>query len=100
MRRIGLIFAVLAAMPSLAQAKDVSAQQVGVEYARENMERAEVTHKGDLQQVADSEKRLADAQKRLAEDQQKAAVSKKALEESKAKHARALELLDQAWKHP
>lgn len=90
--------ALVAALP--AQANDVSAQQVGVEYARENMERAEAEHKGNLQRVADSEQRLSDAQKRLLEDQQRAAASKKSLEDSKAKHARAMELLDQAWKRP
>jgi hypothetical protein len=100
MLKIGLIFAVLVSMTSLAHAKDVSAQQVGVEYAREKMEKAEAEHKGNLQQVADSEKRMAEAQKRLTEDQQKAAASKKNLEESKAKYARAQELLDQAWKKP
>jgi hypothetical protein len=100
MLKVGLIFAVLVSMTSLAHAKDVSAQQVGVEYARENMEKAEVVHKGNLQQVAESEKRLSEAQKHLAEDQQKAAVSKKSLEEFKAKHMRAQELLDQAWKNP
>ena len=99
MLKLGLLL-VLLSMTSMAQAKDVSAQQVGVEYARGNMEKAEAEHKDNLQRVSDSEKRLAEAQKRLAEDQQKAAVSKKNLEESKAKYARAQELLDQAWKKP
>jgi predicted nucleic acid-binding Zn-ribbon protein len=100
MLKTGLIFAVLVSMTSLAQAKDVSAQQVGVEYARENLEKAEAEHKSNLQQVADSEKRLADAQKRLAEDRQKAAASKKNLDEANAKYVRAQQLLDQAWKQP
>jgi hypothetical protein len=95
-----LICAVLLSMTALAQAKDVSAQQVGLEYARGNLEKAEAEHKDSLQRVADSEKRLADAQKRLDEDRQKEAVSKKYLEEAKAKHTRAQELLDQAWKQP
>ena len=64
-------------MTSLAQAKDVSAQQVGVEYARGNLEKAEAEHKDNLQRVSDSEKRLTDAQNRLAEDRQKAVVFKK-----------------------
>lgn len=99
MLRLTLVLGALAAtLPT--QAKDVSAQQVGVEYARENMERAEAEHKGNLQRVADSEKRLTEAQKRLTEDQQKAAASKKSLDESKAKYSRAQELLDQAWKQP
>ncbi len=99
MLRLGLI-TVMLAMTSLAQAKDVSAKQVGVEYARGNLEKAEAEYKDNLQRAADSEKYLADAQKRVAEDRQKAAVSKKNLEEAKAKYARAQELLDQAWKQP
>lgn len=93
-----LIFAALFSAASLAQAKDVSPQQVGVEYARGNLERAEAEHKSNLQRVADSEKRLADAQKRLAEDKQKTVESKKALDEANAKFIRAQELLDKAWK--
>jgi hypothetical protein len=93
MLRLGLIFAALLSMTSLAQAKDVSAQQVGVEYARGNLEKAEVEHKDNLQRVADSEKRLA-------EERQKAAISKKNLDESKAKYDKAQQLLDQAWKQP
>ncbi len=91
---------VLLVMTSLAQAKDVSAKQVGVEYARQNLEKAEADHKDNLQRVADSEKYVSDAQNRLSEDRQKAAVSKKNLEVAKAKYARAQELLDQAWKQP
>lgn len=90
----------LLAMTSLAQAKDVSAKQVGVEYARQNLEKAEAEHKDNLQRVSDSEKYVSDAQNRLSEDRQKAAVSKKNLEVAKAKYARAQELLDQAWKQP
>ena len=100
MLKTGLFFTVLVSMTSLAQAKDVSAQQVGVEYARENLEKAEAQHKDNLQKVTDSEKRLADAQKRLEEDRQKAAASKKDLDEAAARHVRAQQLLDQAWKRP
>lgn len=85
-------------MTSLAQAKDVSAQQVGVEYARENLEKSEAEHKGNLQRVAESEKSLAEAQKRLTEDRQKAEASKKKLDEASAKFVKAQELLDKAWK--
>ena len=99
MLKLGLVV-VLLSMTSLAQAKDVSAKQVGVEYARENLEKADAEHKDSLQRVSDSEKRLAEAQKRLTEDRQKAEISKKNLEESKAKYSRAQELLDQAWKQP
>jgi hypothetical protein len=100
MLKTGLIFTVLVSMTSLAQAKDVSAQQVGVEYARENLERAEANHKDNLQKVTDSEKRLADAQKRLEEDRQKVAASRKDLDEADAKYVRAQQMLDQAWKQP
>jgi len=100
MMRYGLIFAVLFSMMPLAQAKDVSAQQVGLEYARQNLETAEAEHKDNLQRLADSEKRLAEAQKRLAEDKQKTEDSKKVLEGAKVKHQKAQELLDQAWKKP
>ncbi len=99
MLRLGLVL-VLLSMTSLAQAKDVSAKQVGVEYARENLEKAEAEHKDNLQRVSDSEKRLADAQKRVADDRKKAEESKKNVEEARAKYARAQELLDQAWKQP
>ena len=100
MRKTVLILAVFLLMTSLAQAKDVSAQQVGVEYARGNLEKAEAEHKDNLQRVSDSEKRLADAQNQLAIDRQKAVVSKKNLDEAKVKYTRAQELLDKAWKQP
>lgn len=100
MYRAVLILAVLFSMSGLAQAKDVSAQQVGLEYARDNLEKAEAEHKANLQRVAESEKRQAEAQKRLEEDRQNAAASNKKLEESKAKYERAQQLLDQAWKQP
>lgn len=81
-----------------AAGKDVSAQQVGLEVARENQEKAETMHKANLQQVADSEKRLAEAQKRLEEDRQKSQASKKAVDEANARLIKAQELLDKAWK--
>jgi hypothetical protein len=99
MLKLGLVL-VLLSMTSLAQAKDVSALQVGVEYARENMEKAEAENKDSLQRVSASEKRLADAQKNLTDDRQKAAASQKNLEEAKAKYEKAQQVLDQAWKQP
>ncbi|MFH0933722.1 MAG: hypothetical protein V1879_00790 [Pseudomonadota bacterium] len=93
-----LICAAFLATTSPAQAKDVSAQQVGVEYARENLENAEKQHKANLQQVADAEKQQAEAQKRLEENRQKSQASKKALDEANAKYIKAQELLDRAWK--
>lgn len=88
----------LLAMTSPVQARDVSAQQVGLEYARGNLEKAEIQHKSNLQQVADAEKRLIDAQKRLEESRQKVQASKQALDEANVKHVKAQELLDKAWK--
>ncbi len=99
MLKLGLTL-VLLSMTSVAQAKDVSAKQVGVEYARSNLEKSEAEHKDNLQRVADSEKRLSDAQKRLAEDKKKSEESRKSLDEAKAKYAKAQEMLDQAWKQP
>ncbi len=99
MLKLGLVLMLLS-MTSLAQAKDVSAKQVGVEYALGNLEKAEAEHKDNLQRVSDSEKRLADAQKRLAEDRQAAGNSKKNLDEAQAKYERAQKLLDEAWKQP
>ena len=52
----------LLSVTSLVHAKDVSAKQVGVEYARQNLEKAETEYKDNLQRVSDSEKRLTDAQ--------------------------------------
>jgi hypothetical protein len=99
MLKFGLVL-VLLSMTSLAQAKDVSALQVGVEYARDNQETAEADYKDSLQRVSNSEKRLADAQKNLTDDRQKAAIAKKNLDESKAKYEKAQQVLDQAWKQP
>ena len=99
MLKLGLVL-VLLSMTSMAQAKDVSALQVGVEYARENQEKAEAEYKDSLQRVSNSEKRLADAQQNLADDKQKAATAKKNLEEFKAKCEKAQQVLDQAWKQP
>jgi predicted nucleic acid-binding Zn-ribbon protein len=98
MHKAILIFAAFLAATSPAQAKDVSAQQVGLEYARENLENAEKKHKANLQQVADSEKRLSEAQKQLEENRLKTQASKKTLDEANAKFIKAQELLDRAWK--
>jgi exonuclease VII small subunit len=100
MLKTGLLLTVLVSMTPLAQARDVTAQQVGLEYARENLERAELEYKEARQRVTDSEKRLADAQARVEADRQSAATSKKNLDEAGAKHVRAQQLLDQAWKQP
>lgn len=100
MLKTGLFFTVLVSVISPVQARDVTAQQVGLEYARENLEKAELEYKEARQRVADSEKRLADAQARAEADRQSAATSRKNLDEASAKHVRAQQLLDQAWKQP
>ena len=97
--------ACLLAFSVLAQAKDVTAQQAGVEYARQEVEKADAQLKSDLKEVADSERVLAQRKKahdlqakQLAEDIKKADLSKKRLQEAKDKQVKAQALLDQAWK--
>jgi len=94
----------LALMPT-ANAKDVSAQQAGVEYARVEVEKLDKQHKDDLQDVVDAEKLLEerkkayeDQSKKLADDRKKAELSKKRLQEATSKYNKAQAILDQAWK--
>ncbi len=95
----------LCSLASAAQAKDVSAQQAGVEYARQEVERAEAQNKSDLDDVAAAEKLLEQRKrafelqtKQLADDRKKAELSKKRLQEAKLKYNKAQTILDQAWK--
>jgi hypothetical protein len=97
--------ALLFAFISVAQAKDVSAQQAGVEYARQEVEKADAQHKSDLQDVDAAEKLLELRKKafelqtkQLADDRKKAELSKQHLQESNAKLTKAQSILDQAWK--
>ncbi len=94
----GLLGSMLATMSTLVHAKDVSAQQAGVEYAREAMLKVESEHQDNLKKVAESEKELAEAQKKLAEDKKTADASKAKLDQAKAKFDKAQATLDQAWK--
>lgn len=96
---------VLIAFATIAQAKDVSAQQAGVEYARQEVEKADAQHKADLKEVAESEKLLEQRKKafelqtkQLADDRKKADLSKKHLQEANEKLNKAQTILDQAWK--
>ncbi|MDD5057757.1 MAG: hypothetical protein PHQ60_07785 [Sideroxydans sp.] len=98
MLRMLLVIGLLASMSSPVLAKDVSAQQAGVEYAREAMLKVEAEHQDNLKKVAESEKVLAEAQKKLAEDKKTADASKAKLDQAKAKFEKAQALLDQAWK--
>jgi hypothetical protein len=104
--RIEIALAIfLAAFASFAQAKDVSAQQAGVEYARQEVDKADSQHKSDLKVVAESEKVLEQRRKafeqqtkQLADDRKKAELSKKHLQEANEKLGKAQTILDQAWK--
>jgi len=54
----------------LALAKDVSAQQAGVEYAQNEMDDAERKYQNKLKRVAELEKRLELVKKELADSRQ------------------------------
>lgn len=90
---------------SIAEARDVSAQQAGVEYARQEVEKADAQNKSDLKDVAAAEKLLEQRKKafelqtkQLADDRKKAELSKKRLQEANLKYNKAQAILDQAWK--
>ena len=96
---------ILLAVTSLAQARDVSAQQAGVEYARQEVEKSSKQHNSDLQDVAEAEKLLEQRKKafeqqakQVADDRKKAEFSKKRLQEANVKLGKAQAILDQAWK--
>lgn len=100
-----LVLIFLGAFISSAEARDVSAQQAGVEYARQEVENADAQNKSDLQDVEDAEKLLEQRKKafelqtkRLADDRKKAELSKKRLQEANVKYNKAQAILDQAWK--
>jgi predicted nucleic acid-binding Zn-ribbon protein len=95
---IGLLGSMMVAMSNLVHAKDVSAQQAGVEYAREAVQKAEAEHQANLKKLAESEKELADAQKQVAADKKIAEASKVKLDLAKAKLDKSQTVLDQAWK--
>lgn len=99
MLKIGIVTTLLmfAAIPA-ASARDVSAQQAGLNYALQQMERAEAEYKSDTQRVADTEKVIEQKKKQLAEEQKKAELSKKNYLEAKEKVGKAQEILDRAWK--
>ena len=96
---------VMLSIVSIAQAKDVSAQQAGVEYARQEVEKADTQHKANLKEVSEAEKLLEQRKKAfeeqtkiLADDRKKAELSKQHLQEANAKLNKAQAILDQAWK--
>jgi hypothetical protein len=88
-----------------AQAKDVSAQQAVVDYAKQEVDKADAQHKANLKEVSEAEKLLEqrkkafeDQTKVLAEDRKKAELSKQHLQEANTKLNKAQAILDQAWK--
>jgi hypothetical protein len=90
---------------SFVHAKDLSAQQAGVEYARQEVEKSQVQHKLNLKEVDDAVKLLEQRKKeyeqqarQLANDRKNAELSKQRLQEANAKFTKAQALLDQAWK--
>jgi hypothetical protein len=95
---IGLLGSMTVAMSSLVHAKDVSAQQAGVEYAREAVQQADIEHQANLKKLVASEKELTDSQKQVAEDKKIAEASKVKLDLAKAKLDKSQTVLDQAWK--
>jgi hypothetical protein len=104
--KIQTIFAVFClSLTAFAQAKDVSAQQAGAEYARQEVDKADAQHKSDLKQVTEAEKLLQQRKKafdeqtkQLADDRKKAELSKQRLQEANSKLTKAQTILDQAWK--
>ena len=95
----------LAAFFHMADAKDVSAQQAGVEYAHQEVDKADVQHKADLKEVSEAEKLLEQRKKAfeeqtkvLADDKKKAELSKQRLQDANSKLNKAQTTLDQAWK--
>jgi septal ring factor EnvC (AmiA/AmiB activator) len=81
----------------LALAKDVSAQQAGVEYAQNEMDSAEQKYQNKLRRVADSEKKLESVKKELADNRQQLQAAQEEKDAAQKRLTRAQELLDQAW---
>lgn len=93
-----LVFLLLSACVSLAQAKDVSVQQAGYNNALQKLERAEAEYKADTRAVAETEKLIEKKKKQLAEEQKKADISRKNYLEAKEKLDQSQAILDKAWK--
>lgn len=95
----------MAAGSASAYARDVSAQQAGVEYARQGVEKAEAQNKVDSDNLADAEKLLEQRKKayeqqikQVDEDRRKVDQSRQQLQEAKVKLGKAQAILDRAWK--
>ena len=99
MSKILIVTALLMfALVPTVRAKDVSAQQAGLNYALQQMEKSEAEYKSDTQRVADTEKVIEQKNKQLAEEKKKAEQSRKNYLEAKEKLDKAQEILDRAWK--
>lgn len=79
-------------------AKDVSREQSAVQYARQELEKAEAEHNADAQQAAQTRQALESLQKQFEQEQKKASLSAQKQRQAKAKLDRAQKALDQAWK--
>ena len=79
-------------------ARDVSLEQSAVQYARQELEKAEAEHKADVEQAARTRKALEPLQKQFEEEQKKASLSEKKKQQTKARLDKAQEALDRAWK--
>ncbi|MEK7438764.1 MAG: hypothetical protein AAB150_17975 [Pseudomonadota bacterium] len=79
-------------------AKDVSAEQSAVQYARQEFEKLEAEHKADLEQAELTRKALEPLKKQYQAEQKKASLSEKRKQQAKAKLDKAQEALDRAWK--
>lgn len=88
----------LLALPSLAQAKDLSALQTAVHIAQDNMNKAKEERDADAQAVSAMEKELEHQKKLLEAARKKASQSERGYVESKKKYEDAQTTLDKAWK--
>ncbi len=79
-------------------ARDVSREQSAVQYARQELEKAEAEHKADVEQVARTRKALEPLKKQYEEEQKKAGLSEKNKQRAKARLDQAQQALDRAWK--
>ena len=92
------IAAILLAVASAAQAKDVETEQARLDYARQQMENAKSAYEADTRQAAETRKILAQQKAKLEKEQKKAAQSKKRYLEAKAQYRKAQAALDKEWK--
>ncbi|MBE0612353.1 MAG: hypothetical protein IH604_01675 [Burkholderiales bacterium] len=99
MTRVGIFTAfVLFAAAFPVQAKDVSAEQSAVQYARQEFEKLEAEHRADVEQAALTRKALEQLKKQYEAEQKKALLSEKKKQQARAKLEKAQEALDRAWK--